>query len=802
MSLIPFVGAAQKFNRDRGYRIERSLRFNSADSAYLNRTPASAGNRKTWTWSGWVKRSGFATQDLFNAYQDDNNQTLIAFSSDALIVYTIHGGGAFDYGFQTTAVFRDPSAWYHIVAVFNSSNATAANRAIVYVNGVQQAGSMAFGDIPLNQDGIVNSTNAHSLGRRGSGSQYFGGYLTEINFIDGQALTPSSFGEFNSDTGVWQPKAYAGEYGTNGFYLNFSDNSGTTSSTLGKDQAGSNDWTPNNFSVTAGAGNDSLVDSPTRYGTDTGAGGEVRGNYATLNSAFGAVNGASNAPTNGNLDVATIETTQNFSVSTIPVSSGKWYFEGNFTGDSCTIGIWQLPLVYATLFFQNKNYRYFNQDGKIYTESGATATTYNTYTTGDVIGVALDMDNGKVYFSKNGTWQGSADPETETNPTATGLTGTWAFAVQAGSTSGSIWSANFGQRPFSYTAPSGFKALVTTNLPTPTIEKGGEYFNPVLYTGNSSGASVTGVGFQPDFVWMKCRNTTRNHELLDVVRGGSSTLFSNLTNAEATQQRISSFDADGFTYTTDSNSANAGDTFVAWNWKANGAGVTNTNGTITSTVSVNTTSGFSIVTFTDPNNSSNYTVGHGLNVTPSMIIVKERGTTGSWVVWHSAATTTVNQFLLLNSTAATGTQANIWGANVPTSTVFGLKSGGTVDLGDTVVAYCFAPVAGYSAFGSWTGNGSADGPFVFVNHRPAFVMIKRTDTTSNWTILDFQREGYNVDNDPLFPNLTNAEGTTDLADLLSNGFKLRSTDASVNASGGTYIYMSIATNPFQYALAR
>ena len=325
-----------------------------------------------------------------------------------------------------------------------------------------------------------------------------------------------------------------------------------------------------------------------------------------------------------------------------------------------------------------------------------------------------------------------------------------------------------------------------------------EYFNTVLFTGNSSGASVTGVGFQPDFVWMKCRISGRNHELLDAVRGGSSTLFSNLTTQEATQQRISSFDSDGFTYTTDSNSANSGETFVAWNWKANGVGASNGDGTITSTVSVSTTSGFSIVTYTG-NGNANATVGHGLGVIPAMIICKSRSNATAWYVKHTSLAS--NNNLLLAGTdgqfnVATGSGNGGLG-NLSSSTTFGFLSGtSSADAtnlnGGTFVAYCFAEVEGFSKFGSYTGNGSATGPSVTTDFQPNWLMIKRTDTTGDWIILDSARDATNPRTEFLEPNTADAEATGNDVDFNATGFQLKSTSASINASGGTYIYACFA----------
>jgi len=249
-----------------GYQIERSLRFNSADSAYLNRTPASAGNRRTWTWSGWVKRTTLSsTGTIFSAGTSSgaNIYALQTVGDQLAIRFDQEASG----NVTTTQVFRDASAWYHFVFAIDTTQATSSNRVKIYVNGSQIT---AFGTATYpsqNFDTAMNNNVAHQIGLRGyQPDLYLNSYLTEINFVDGQALTPSDFGETDSATGVWKPKKFSGTYGTNGFYLNFSDNSNTTSTTLGKDSSGNgNNWTPSGFSVASGVGNDSLVDTPTSY---------------------------------------------------------------------------------------------------------------------------------------------------------------------------------------------------------------------------------------------------------------------------------------------------------------------------------------------------------------------------------------------------------------------------------------------------------------------------------------------------------------------------------------------------------
>jgi hypothetical protein len=328
-----------------------------------------------------------------------------------------------------------------------------------------------------------------------------------------------------------------------------------------------------------------------------------------------------------------------------------------------------------------------------------------------------------------------------------------------------------------------------------TINKGSSYFNTVLYTGTGATNARTGIGFQPDWTWIKCRNTTDWHILTDAVRGATKTIYSNSTAAETTQaQALQSFNTDGFTLGTSTEvNANA-NTYVAWNWLGANTTVSNTAGTISSTVSANTTSGFSIVSYTGT--GANATVGHGLGVAPSMLIVKNRGTAGDWRCYHKSLGNT--QLIRLNLTNATLTNAS-WNNTTPTSTVFSIGVNDDVNQnGGTHIAYCFAEVKGFSKFGSYTGNGSTDGTFVYTGFTPAFVMTKESSGTSHWIIHDTKRSPNNEMRKELYANLSNAEAeNARYIDCLSNGFKIRSDDdTQINGSGATYIYMAFASSPF------
>jgi hypothetical protein len=811
------------------YPISRSLRFNSADSAYLNRTCGTPTDNAKFTWSCWVKRTTLGTdQIVIGGYENSTNRGAVIFtSSDNLLVYRMVSSSGVNLR-VTNAVFRDVSAWYHVVVVFDSNNATVANRVRVYVNGIEQTYSTS--NDPGSGSGmyINRSATLNTIGQNGGSAGYLNGYMTEVNFIDGQALTPSSFGLNDPETGVWSPKQYKGTYGTNGFYLNFSDNSNTTAATLGKDYSGNgNNWTPNLFSVTAGAGNDSLVDSPTAYGTDTGVGGEVRGNYATLNplKRFTANLNLSN----GNLTASDGSTTSTCAIATINLpTSGKWYWEVTVSASvasSIFIGACPEANAYGTAVVQtNGSYR---NNGTIYNTASATQTSGATYTTNDVIGVAVDVDNGTVQFYKNGVVQGATP-----SFSFTALSVLVPFVATDNASGTKTVNCNFGQTSFlkwngsafvANTAPSGFKALCTQNLTyTHTIgatstTQAGKYFNPVLYTGTGSTRTVTGVGFQPDFTWIKPRSSADHHILYDAIRGVRKQIYTNLTNAEETEtQGLSAFTSDGFTvngaHTVRGQTNDNTVTYVAWNWNAGGSNATNTSGTITSTVRANTTSGFSIATYTGT--GANATVGHGCQVggvatAPDMVIVKGRNTINlDWVVYHKSLTSAAYA-LFLNATNAQTLGTTYWNSTAPTSTVFSVGAdNNTNKSATTYVAYCFAEVPGYSIFGSYASNNSADNAFVYCGFRPRWIMIKSSTTGGtnyDWLIFDTARMSYNyIANTDLRANLTTTEGGTARnppLDILSNGFKVRGSGGEIGSST-TYIFAAFAETPFKYALAR
>lgn len=453
-----------------GYQIARSLRFNSADSAYLNRTFGTPTDNKKYTYSLWVKRGALGAN--LGLLGGDSDGYLRFNTSDKLELYDYplaNSSGSFSI--ITTRVFRDPTAWLHIVLAVDTANGTSNQRLKLFINGVQET---AFDTFTTPNSGVASyfnkSATTQRIGAYTGPAGYFSGYMADVLLIDGQALTPTDFGEFNATTGVWVPKTYAGTYGTNGFWLDFSDNSNTTAATLGADRSGNgNNWTPNNFYVSAGVGNDSLTDTPTNYGTDTGAGGEVRGNYATWNP----LDSGGLALTNGNLNAQGTGGSHKAVRATIPIpSTGKWRIEVtlNALNANCVLGVLKKNGSLASYIGGTADGWGWNCSvGSVDNNGGSLVTGLTTATTNDVAEVLFD--NGSLYVALNGTILNSG------SPVATGLTGELYFAMSQ--YTAFSWDANFGQRPFS-TTRADYKALCTQNLTDTTVAA------PASFTGNAA----------------------------------------------------------------------------------------------------------------------------------------------------------------------------------------------------------------------------------------------------------------------------------------------------------------------------
>ena len=774
-----------------GHEISHSIRFDDGSSEYLSRTPGSAGNRKTMTWSGWFKRSQLAGHQRFFGAGVDN---YVSFTTAGAIEVNLRSGGSTSNAFiVTNSLHRDVSAWYHIVVAIDTTQGTDTNRVKIYVNGVHQTSFSEDAYPSQNNDlNSFNNTVEQFIGRYSAGN-YYDGYMAEVHFIDGLALTPASFGETKND--IWIPKDTSGlTYGTQGFRLQFKQSGlSANASGLGADTSGNT----NHLNSVNHAAHDRVPDSPTN-------------NFATMNSLDADPDVTFSE---GNLKVAVGSSPVGGVRGTFGLTSGKWYWEtfNNDTGNGVGIGVFGSTaaitawpsIVSGTLYITALK----NVNG---TESSYGAT----YTDDDIIGVALNCDDGEITFYKNNASQGVittiptvsfpawADGSSAQGPSATINFGQDSSFAGAKTAQGNADENGIGD--FYYSPPSGFLSLCTANLPAPvaTIDpaQGGspqDYFNTALYTGTGSLLAVT-TGFQPDWTWIKARTTTDQHIVQDSVRG-NFILYPDSTQAEgATGGGWITETSTGFTADANDPINTNGNTYVAWNWKAGGSGSSNTNGTINTTAtSVAAHGGFSISTYTGT--GSNATVGHGLSSAPKLVIVKRRNATENWVVGEG----TFTGRLLLDETEAFADTDAQWRDTVPSSTVVTIGTHNSVNgSSDTYVMYCFANVDGMQKIGQYTGNANADGTFVYTGFRPAFVLIKKV-AAGDWGIYDSKRDGFNESNAVLYPSEAIAEENQDSRriDLLSNGFKLRTSNTTFNAASTT-IFMAFAEQPFKYANAR
>jgi hypothetical protein len=524
-----------------------------------------------------------------------------------------------------------------------------------------------------------------------------------------------------------------------------------------------------------GATIDSLVDSPTNGTASSGGdpGGSIVGNYATLNPLITA---ATTTLSNGNLDMNGF-TAYSSLYGTIGISSGKYYWETTYPDNGTMTGVAATPN--GSQYPGQASDSYAVDNANKYNNSAA--SSFHSFAAGSVVGCAFDADNGTLTYYDDGVSAGTAFTSIPA--------GTYFPIFRNGLTNVSV---NFGQRAFHTAAPAGYKSLNTANLPEPTIADGSKYFDTKLYTGNGGTTSVN-YSFSPDFVWLKGRSETLQHRLVDIVRGDKQ-LNSNSTAAES-NFTVLDFESDGFDITNDGNEQNkSGTTYAAWAWDAGTSTVTNNDGSITSQVRANPSAGFSIVKATIGSGS----VGHGLNAVPSFVITKTLGSGIWWTQGHVYSNPAAN-YQRLNTTVAVGTDTSAFNNTAATSTTFNFNSNYLYGSSQECISYCFAPVEGYSAFGSYTGNGSTDGPFVFTGFRPRWIIFKCSSTDNNytfWEIIDTARDNN------LAADLSDAEGSYNLGtgvgvDILSNGFKIRGAGSGKNLNTQTYIYAAFAENPFQ-----
>ena len=798
------------------FEIERSLRCNRNDSASLSRTPSSAGNRKSWTFSTWVKRGKLVNNEVFIAAAGTGNSgwtEIIRFDPAGTLTFSTATANTVGGRLTTTDVYEDTASWYHIVCVWDSANSTASDRIRLYVNG-SRVSNFNNETLPSqNLDSLFFNNNViHKIAvDTYANTKFFDGYIAETHFIDGQSLNPTAFGE-TGDYGEWKPIEYTGSYGSNGYYLDYKD----SGAGLDNDKSGNN----NNFTASNFRSDDRVLDTPTN-------------NFSVMNAMRP---GCSNSFREGNLYLR--DSGNAMGVSTMLPKTGKWYWEvdpqDRYAGTP-EYGI-------ATEIINNQTEIGSGSsrlDGvKINAYAGGNQITiYGTgslhgstgpWTSDYIWGFALDNDNGKLWISRNGDWThvlSGGNPSTATNPTASGLPTafpTFGYIGSDSTTYNAYIRVNFGADgtffgnqtsggysddngygDFKYEVPSGFLSICAKNLPEPDVVPT-EHFNTVLWTGNgTTGTNITNVGFAPSLTWLKGRDIASDpHQLYDTVRGATKSLKANATDAEITRSTgLTAFGTDGFTIGNHAYVNRNTSIYVSWNWKANGSGSSNTNGNITSTVSANQDAGFSVVKWTHDGGSNPRTIGHGLSKAPQFMLMKHINSTSNWYVMHQDLAST--QEMELNNSAAVQNGSD-FGSVAPTASVFSTSTTGV--SGRELIAYCWHEVEGYSSFGEFDGNNvNYDGPFIYTGFEPAFLLVKATHGSYSWMIADDKRSPNNFVSKIIYPNESSvAEETWTSPPFLftSNGFKINYNHPSINGSSGHYIYAAFAKTPQKYSNAR
>ena len=751
-----------------GYQIEQSLRFDGS-STYLewyDTVTPDAAARKLWTLSMWVKRGSLSTTQLpFSAYQNSNNRFRFTLGSDDKLSSEEVGGAASKLESISGGVYRDSSAWYHLVVIYDTDAASSENRLRLYVNGVDD--SPVAPSTSSGWSGVIGDNGTyHNFGSLllASRSSFWNGYIAEVHLVAGQGQEPTAFGEYDN-TGVWRPIEYAGTYGTHGYYLKFDP---TATNGIGHDHSGNgNHFTASGFDTTNSTAStyDVMSDTPTK-------------NWCTLNP-LDKVSGLTIS--DGNLRCVSTASDRHVRSTFFLPTSGKWYWEMTATTVN-TAGYLATGLYHATgsltaTAVATAQGRWYQAAG--YGNGSAWGDTYDD---GDIVSIAVDMDNGTIFAAKNGVWQASGNPVTGANPMYNDLLTAYSpdgwSPVCANWQSGNTADFNFGQREFLY--PPGTASATS-------------YFNTVLYTGNNSTNAITGVGFAPDFVWIKPRNLADNHRLNDIIRGPNRTLSSNSVSAEygPTNAYLDSFDSDGFTVSgTDGGWNSSSYNYVAWCWKAGGTPSSNTDGSITASVSANQDAGFSIVSYTGTGTAG--TVGHGLGVAPSFYIVKNRDASVFWPVYHSGLPNPATSYIDLDSTVAHSPGETHWNSTSPTDTVFSVNTQSSVNgSGSKYIAYCWAEKPGVTKIGSYEGNGLASGLSVDVGFKPAMVIIKNADAIDDWNIID-NRTPPNAN---LRPNSTAAEDSAVTCYLTPTGFTVATGNSHrINFANETFIYIAFAEN--------
>ena len=787
-----------------GMIIEKSVRLNQADNAYLSRTTTVAGDRRTFTLSGWFKFyknnvSDVGQDFIFMCGTDPNNQLQLSREGIAQINFEPKTSSSTDARFYTSSKFRDNS-WYHFVLKIDSTQGTASDRMAFYINGVQDNEDSAVVGTTYPSQNLEfkwgENSSSHVIGRR-THSGYEGNsnfQVADVHYVSGYAYEPTAFGYFDSQTGIWRPKKYTGSYGSAGWHLEFKD-----SSAIGKDTSGNgNDFTANNVSA-----HDVLIDTPTNQ-------------FATWNANDGEGKDNSGSWSEGNLKVQiAYQGNAEESGATLAFSSGKWYWEEYMQSSTDNAG--NVGVGVKSVEGRDFNFWRVRGNGGESDHNGTQTNIGTTWTTGDIVGIAVDMDAGTWTVSKNGTFIG-ANIHTNLSGTVTPvmhnsnggerhtfITNFGQDSSFAGTKTAQGYKDTNGLGDFYYEVPSGYQALCTANLVpnTSSIIRPQKHFDVLLYTPTSSNLTVDGLEFTPDLIWAKSRTQAYSPYFFDVVRGTGQKALNSATNAQegADTTALTSFDRGGFTVPVsginDSGSGTNG--VVAWCWKAGGAAVSNSDGSITTSISANQEAGFSIVTWTGT--GSNSTVGHGLGKAPKWIICKLRDTTTQdWFFNVGEITGDRGKYMKFNESGGIVSDIHTFPPTAATSTVFtvGGEDGGNSSNGNgsKYVAYCWAEIPGYSKIGQYKGNGSADGTFVHLGFRPAWIIVKKS-TDDNWPIYDYKRDPHNVGDHRLFGDVNTVEGAVgqEHIDFLSNGIKWRRDKNPFNDNGSTYFYMAFARQP-------
>ena len=773
------------------FAVGASCRFDSGDSDFLSRT-FDASDRKTWTFSTWVKRGKvdvnghiFGTQPASGA-TTANSGVLIFGSANTL---QFNAGGT-TY-LATDRLFLDTSSWHNIVLTWDTTDATAGDRVRIYYDGVELTNFSTDTNPALNFEGGVQTNVEHGIGQREpAGDIPYDGYLAETVFIDGTAYAASSFGETDTSTGRWIPKDVSGlTFGTNGTYLAYA-----SENNLGDDTSGEgNDWAETNLDSTNGS--NQMYDTPSQ-------------NFNVMDGGWDSTGISWIQPLAAGLTQGNLTYTQSSGNPSGPAfmgaSTGKWYVEIGIDtmvvgANTMAFGIIDLNNLIADNSIYGENaFGYRNYDSAGGTTSGSTGqknvrgdfTTFGTgYVSGDVFQIAMDLDAGHMWFAKNDTWMGSGDPSAGTNPAITGIFGgpnisKWAIELLFNASH--TCTFNFGQWRyfdgatttldataggyFRYTPPTDFLAFQQDNLPANT-------------------AGITG------FSWIKNRDATDNHILQTRVTGIYNYVESNTTDGQDTDTNsVQRFLQQGVQIGNMDAVNTSAESYVLWQWANDGAETSNGDGAITTTIRANTAAGFSMGTYTGDNAAVSSTIGHGLGVTPELVIVKPLERSSSWTLWHTSLS--ANKILQIDHNGAEVTPNAGYISAVSSTTITLAKNlnNNAVNLVEEYVFYAWFPVEGYSSFGSYVGNGDADGPFVCTGFRPSYLFQKKFSAVGSYTLVDNKRDPFNPLDDFLVVDDTDGTNTGATQDFLANGFKLRSTFQ--NTDTADYIYIAFAENPF------